>query len=50
MISKIPFVDIISSVKNFDNNWVMPWRMPDGKTYVSMTDTPNFLKINVDSL
>lgn len=27
----------------------MPWRLPDG-TYVSMTDTPNYLKIDIDSL
>lgn len=49
-VSKIPLVNIIYSVAFFDNNWVMPWRMPDQKTYVSMTDTPNMLKIDIDTL
>jgi len=33
-----------------DNNWVMPARMPDGKTYVSMTDSPQMLVFDVDTL
>ena len=49
-ISKIPLMNIISSLSNFDNNWVMPYRMPDGKTYVSLTDTPNMLKIDPETL
>ena len=49
-MSKIPLMNIIGSLNNFDNNWVMPYRMPDNKTYVSLTDTPNMLKIDPETL
>jgi carotenoid cleavage dioxygenase-like enzyme len=49
-MSKIPLMNIVGSLQNFDNNWVMPYRMPDNKTYVSLTDTPNMLKINPQTL
>jgi hypothetical protein len=29
--------------KYLDNNWVMPFLMPDGETFVGMTDTPQML-------
>ena len=48
--SNIPGANIAGSLSKFDNNWVMPYRMPDNTTYVSLTDTPNMLKIDPDTL
>ena len=44
--SKIPLVNIIGVFQNWDNNWVMPYRMPDKKTFVAMTDSSFILKID----
>ena len=49
-MSKIPFVNLMGSQKHFDNNWVMPARMPDGKTYIGMTDTPQMLELDIENL
>jgi hypothetical protein len=38
--SMIPFENLITTGKYMDNNFVMPFRMPDGETYVGLTDTP----------
>lgn len=46
---KVPFVSLYYTAEYFDDNWVMPWRLPDG-TYVSMTDTPNYLQLDIDTL
>lgn len=48
-MSEIPFVNFYYQKYN-DNNWVMPVRMPDGKTYVSMTDSPQMLKLDTETL
>jgi len=42
-MSKIPFASLYYTSKYLDNNWVMPFLMPDGKTFVGMTDTPQML-------
>ena len=36
--------------KYMDNNWVMPARMPDGQTYVGMTDMPLMLELDLNKL
>lgn len=43
-------MNLYYSSNYFDNNWVMPMRMPDDKTYVGMTDTSNMLEIDLPSL
>lgn len=49
-MSSIPFVNLYYSNKYFDNMWVMPSRMPDGKTYVGMTDTSDMLEMDLKTL
>lgn len=49
-MSKIPLMNIIGSLSNFDDNWVMPYRMPDNKTYVTMTDTASMLEFDPKTL
>jgi carotenoid cleavage dioxygenase-like enzyme len=48
--SKIPGMNMYYSSKYFDNNWVMPSRMPDGKTYVGMTDTADYVEMDLETL
>lgn len=48
--SKIPFENLYYTSKYMDNNWVMPFRLPDGETYVSMTDTPLMLQFDMETL
>jgi hypothetical protein len=49
-MSGLPGVNLYYSSNYFDNNWVMPNRMPDGKTYVGMTDTGDMLEMDIDTL
>lgn len=49
-MSSLPFVNLYYSSQYFDNNWVMPNRMPDGKTYVGMTDTSDMLVMDIETL
>ena len=48
--SSVPFLNIFYSSNYFDNNWVMPSRMPDGKTYIGMTDLPLMLEFDLETL
>jgi carotenoid cleavage dioxygenase-like enzyme len=49
-LSSVPFANFYYSTKYFDNNWVMPSRMPDGKTYMGMTDMPLMLEMDIETL
>ena len=49
-MSKIPFASLYYTSKYLDNNWVMPFLMPDGKTFVGMTDTPQMLQFDMETL
>jgi carotenoid cleavage dioxygenase-like enzyme len=48
--SKIPFVNLYYSTEYYDNDWVQPNRLPDGKTYVGMTDMASMLEIDIETL
>lgn len=48
--SKIPFVNLYYSDQYYDNDWVQPNRLPDGKTYVGMTDMADMLEIDLETL
>lgn len=48
--SKIPGVNMYYQNKYGDNNWVITEKLADGKTYVTTTDTPNKLVMDMDTL
>lgn len=48
--SRIPFVNLYYTQHYYDNDWTQPNRLPDGKTYVGMTDMPAMLEFDIDSL
>lgn len=48
--SKIPFVNIYYATTYYDNDWVQPNRLPDGKTYVGMTDMSDMIVIDLETL
>lgn len=48
--SKIPFVNIYYADHYYDNDWVQANRLPDGKTYVGMTDMADMIVIDPETL
>lgn len=49
-MANVPGVNLYYSSHYFDNFWVMPFRMPDKKTYVGLTDMADMLEMDIDTL
>ena len=47
---KIPFVNLYYATNYYDNFWVSPNRLPDGKTYVGTTDMADMAVIDIETL
>ena len=49
--SSIPFYGLLSTILGeYDNNYVMVSRMPDGKTGIALTDTSHILELDLNTL